>query len=360
MHDLALLLLRLRVDARRVPAPPADRAFWAEVFGDVVGAPSSRRPRRAPRDAPPSARRSGSSMPPGWPRPRAPATCTSAAIVSISSRSPSGCSARRSGARSDVLTAVRAFPEQKMLMLTLERIGIRDAATFAFAARQAAKLETGDGNRGFWVHAQLQSALALVLRMTIAGTLDADGGRASWCGRCWPCRSTSAAATRAASPGGWRATWRRACRRPVDLDMESRLILGAGRAEPGRARAARVLGRAGLPGRPRVCRTTPDGGGQREAGRLHRRPRAGSGSDRARSCRGGARATGDRDESGRRGDCPDGARRSTYAKPLEPSDGDVLPPGVPAPKRARRRHREDRRRGRAARAGPATAGARRV
>ena len=45
IHDLALLLLRLRVDAQGIPAPPADRAFWIEAFGTGRSARASTAPR---------------------------------------------------------------------------------------------------------------------------------------------------------------------------------------------------------------------------------------------------------------------------------------------------------------------------
>jgi len=72
-----------------------------------------------------------------------------------------------------VLTAVRAFPRMRMLMLTLERIGITNPAVYAEAARRVSRLSTLDPNRGFIAHAQLQGALALVARMARVRTIDA-------------------------------------------------------------------------------------------------------------------------------------------------------------------------------------------
>ena len=71
-----------------------------------------------------------------------------------------------------VLTAVRAFPHLRMLMLTLERIGITNAVVYAEAARRVVRLGALDPNRGFEVHAQLQGALALVTRMARVHTID--------------------------------------------------------------------------------------------------------------------------------------------------------------------------------------------
>jgi hypothetical protein len=74
--------------------------------------------------------------------------------------------------RSAALDAVRLFPSYRMLMLTLERIGVRQPSTFALAARQAARLSRGDASRSFWQVAQFQSALALIARLRSADTLD--------------------------------------------------------------------------------------------------------------------------------------------------------------------------------------------
>jgi hypothetical protein len=72
----------------------------------------------------------------------------------------------------DAFTAVRAFRQQRMLMLTVERMGISDPAIYASAARGAASFAIRDPDRAFWSLAQLQGALALVARMTSAGTLN--------------------------------------------------------------------------------------------------------------------------------------------------------------------------------------------
>src|SRR4029077_226567 len=72
--------------------------------------------------------------------------------------------------RPDSVVAIRAFPRQRVLLLTLERIGIKTPAVYASVARQAGRLTTGNPNRAFWMLAQLQSALALVVRMTAVGT----------------------------------------------------------------------------------------------------------------------------------------------------------------------------------------------
>ncbi len=59
-----------------------------------------------------------------------------------------------------------------MLMLTLERIGIRSRRLFAFVSQQATKLGPATATAASGCMAQLQSALAIVVRATLAGSVD--------------------------------------------------------------------------------------------------------------------------------------------------------------------------------------------
>jgi hypothetical protein len=72
----------------------------------------------------------------------------------------------------DVLIAIRAFPRYRMLMLTLERIGVHHPAVYASAARRAQELARVDGRRAFVALGQFQGSLALVARMAGVRTLD--------------------------------------------------------------------------------------------------------------------------------------------------------------------------------------------
>src|SRR6185503_9271381 len=65
----------------------------------------------------------------------------------------------------DVLVAVRALPRFRMLMLTLERMGIRDPKLYAAAARHAEQLTSLNGRRAFVAFGQIQSALAVLARL---------------------------------------------------------------------------------------------------------------------------------------------------------------------------------------------------
>ena len=119
------------------------------------------------------------SMPPGSPKRSRRATCGPEASGSISSHSASGHSARADrGAVADVLTAIRAFPRYRMLMLTLEQMGVRRASVYAAAARRAQQLSPLDGGRAFVALGQFQGALALIARLTRVRTLDVAAAEA--------------------------------------------------------------------------------------------------------------------------------------------------------------------------------------
>jgi hypothetical protein len=71
----------------------------------------------------------------------------------------------------DVFVATRAFRRYRMLMVTLERIGIRTPALYAAAARFAPRLSPEEPGRAFVASAQFQGVVALLTRMRMAGTL---------------------------------------------------------------------------------------------------------------------------------------------------------------------------------------------
>lgn len=167
LHDLALLLTRLRVEADGAPLPPSDRAFWREVWS-----------------VPPV---SGSATPTS-PGATTPDTEIDAAWLADAAGSGNmfdrgdridqfSFAQRVFGSeattdRSDAIAAVRAFPRQRMLMLALERMGFRAPALYAFVSQRATSLDVRDTNRGYWIMAQLQPALALIARMTERGSLE--------------------------------------------------------------------------------------------------------------------------------------------------------------------------------------------
>ena len=72
----------------------------------------------------------------------------------------------------DVLLSIRAFPRVRMLMLTLERIGVRQPALYAALARQANRVWRLDEEPRRTALAQFQGAIALVDRLTRVRTID--------------------------------------------------------------------------------------------------------------------------------------------------------------------------------------------
>lgn len=163
-NDLTMLLMRLQVDASGRPLPPADLDFWSEVWGDAPSATVAASATAKPAttfDAAWLATRTGFGN-----------------LYERGDRLDQIAFAQRvfaagaTSARVDAVAALRALPRQKMLMLTLERMGFRTPALFAAVAKQAAQLDVGDATRGFWVMSQVQPAMALVARMTMSGTFD--------------------------------------------------------------------------------------------------------------------------------------------------------------------------------------------
>lgn len=172
LHDLATLLMRMRVEPSGAPAAPAERWFWAEVFGhddleagSVTFENDSRDNR--PVDAAWLAEATGGNDV-FW---RGDRIDQFAFGQRVFSNVPSG-------QRQDAVVAIRAFPRQRMLTLALERSGIRAAATYALVARRASQMSTGRASRVFWTLAQLQSSLAHILRMITVGTIDLPAGEA--------------------------------------------------------------------------------------------------------------------------------------------------------------------------------------
>jgi hypothetical protein len=164
LHDLSLLLMRMRVESNGLPASPRSRAFWSEVFGsDDLNPASVSIPDESlapPIDAAWLAETtSGSDM--FWRGDRLDQFAYGQRLFS--------------GTPPDAwpmaVVATRAFPRQRMLSLTLERMGIRAPAVYASVARQASRMTGGNPNHMFRVLAQMQSALALLSRMTMTGTI---------------------------------------------------------------------------------------------------------------------------------------------------------------------------------------------
>ena len=73
--------------------------------------------------------------------------------------------------RADAFVALRALSRYRMLIVTLDRMGVRSPSLYVAAVRHAARLAPVDNRRGFVAQAQFQGALAIVSRMTRVRTL---------------------------------------------------------------------------------------------------------------------------------------------------------------------------------------------
>lgn len=171
LHDLAILFMRIRIEANGAPVEPASHAFWSAVFGsDDLRAESVAFVQDDADETPIDA---------AW----LADTTSGGDMFSRADRIDQFAFGQRVFAgvseseRSDAVVAIRALPMQRVLLLTLERMGIRTPAVYASVARQASKVTSGNSNRAFWMLAQLQSALALVARMTTVGTLPPSEGQ---------------------------------------------------------------------------------------------------------------------------------------------------------------------------------------
>jgi hypothetical protein len=169
LHDLATLLMRMRVDRLGSPLSPADRSFWSEVFAsdDLQETSVARQRDEGPVDAAWLANAiSGSEL--YWRGDRIDQFAFGQRVFSHIS----------SAQWPDAIVAIRGFPRQRMLALALEEGGIGTPAIYALAARRANQISTRRANRAFWTLAQLQSALAQVLRMIKLGTIEPAAGEA--------------------------------------------------------------------------------------------------------------------------------------------------------------------------------------
>lgn len=162
LGDLAMLLLRIRVEPSGAPGAPAGRAFWGAVMG----------------------------VNPGLTRPAGAATAEKIdAAWLIGAMAGEDMYSRTErldqfsfGQRVFVgvdeapdgpaATALRPFRRTRMLLLTLERLGARRPEVYAASMARAASLGDVKGSRQFWVIGQYQGALDLVARMRRSGTID--------------------------------------------------------------------------------------------------------------------------------------------------------------------------------------------
>ncbi len=164
-YDLTMTLMRIGVGADGTPSAPASRGFWSRVFASNELPDDAGRQLRNVDEEPIDAAWLIESIGPVDVRARAERLDALAFAQRL-------FGAAEAAARPDVLVAVRGIGRYRMLMWTLERLGIRAPAIYALAARHAARLSALDGRHGFEVQAQFQGALAILSRMRMVTTLD--------------------------------------------------------------------------------------------------------------------------------------------------------------------------------------------
>jgi hypothetical protein len=154
LNDLVIALMRSRVLPSGAPAAPQSLAFWDRVF-DVGGDVGS------------------GAIDSAW----LAETLSPGDMFARADRLDEFAFGQRVFADvmeaewPDAIAAIRGLPRQRMLMLTLERIGIRAPSVYASVARQARAIGSEDSNRAFWNLAELQGSCALVARMARVGTI---------------------------------------------------------------------------------------------------------------------------------------------------------------------------------------------
>jgi hypothetical protein len=170
--DGGLLFRQLRLDPDGTMAPPAWRRLWELVF---ASADVPRNPAETLGDV----RRDGAA---------------DAALLANVVLAPSPVTRRErietvffaqrvfagvsDDQMPDVLVALRGFVQFRTLMLTLERIGINDAALYAAAARSASRFgDLGSGDRAYVALAQFQGAIALIDRLTFRHSLSSQAAQ---------------------------------------------------------------------------------------------------------------------------------------------------------------------------------------
>ncbi|HEV2984912.1 MAG TPA: hypothetical protein VGX46_11000 [Vicinamibacterales bacterium] len=165
-YDLAMTLGRIEVEANGAPTAPASRGFWSRLFSSVDLPDDAARQVRGMDEDPIDAAWLAEAIGSGDVRQRAERLEQMAFGQRVF-----GDLAAAGRDRADVFVALRAVSRYRMLIVTLDRIGIRAPSVYVAAVRHAARLSTLDSHRGFVAQAQFQGALAVLSRMVRVRTL---------------------------------------------------------------------------------------------------------------------------------------------------------------------------------------------
>ena len=161
LNDLALLLLRVKTAEHGVPLPPAQRRFWAAVLDASPAV-----------DGPGETGGGHSLVDAAW-----LLQATAGDMYARGDRLELFAFGQRVfGSRADAegdttASVLREMPTRRMLLLSLERMGIDAPDVYAAALHQSHAAVEGGGDR-FWTLAQQEGALALLSRMSLAGSID--------------------------------------------------------------------------------------------------------------------------------------------------------------------------------------------
>ncbi|OLC50415.1 MAG: hypothetical protein AUH43_05135 [Acidobacteria bacterium 13_1_40CM_65_14] len=172
-HDLATALMRLTVAPNGALAPPASRAWWSRAFA-AADLPDDGSAPKLTDDQPIDAAWLAETIGGADVRQRGERLDQLAFAQRLfgAMTDDGGDAEGGAFAAAPAFVAVRAVPHYRMLMLTLERTGVRSPAVYAAAARHASRLTSLDGSKGFTAQSQFQGALALVARMVEVRTID--------------------------------------------------------------------------------------------------------------------------------------------------------------------------------------------
>ena len=161
VSDLLMLLQRVQVEPSGAPRAPASQSFWSLALSGVreIVEPSGM---------------AGPAIDAAW--------LADALLDGVAEARGARLDQFAFGHRvftstgdtdvTSMVDAIRRFPRTPLLMLTLERIGVQRAATFAALARHAQKLTVLDAEQEQRALAQLQGTVALITRLVTVGTID--------------------------------------------------------------------------------------------------------------------------------------------------------------------------------------------
>ena len=164
--DLAMTLGRIQVADDGAPAVPSSRGFWTRLFSGIDVREDAARQLRSVEEEPIDAAWLTEAIGSVDVRQRAERL----EQIAIGQRVFGDLAAGRD--RADVFIALRALSRYRLLIITLDRIGIRSPSLYAAAVRHAVRLAPVDGRRGFVAQAQFQGALAILSRMARVRTLN--------------------------------------------------------------------------------------------------------------------------------------------------------------------------------------------